>query len=165
MSGGRRSIWKKRRGRRATSFGTPLETPVFTPTPRPSRMFVPFTRMLASTALAVVVIGCAGERSATAPRLLPLTGAMRATGVDPASGASLTTNKDDYAPGEVVHLTGAGWAAGETVHLDMSEVPNTHADVVMDVQADSSGAFSVHFYDVQTHDLGVTFTLVATGGT
>lgn len=86
-----------------------------------------------------------------------------ALGVDSATGASIETNKDDYMPGEVVHLTGRGWAPGEVVNLYMTEDPDTHGPVSQDVTADSAGGFSLHFYDVQEHDLGATFTLTATG--
>ena len=88
-----------------------------------------------------------------------------AIGVDSTTGASITTNKDDYSPGEIVHVVGQGWAPGETVNLHMTENPDTHADVDTNVVADASGGFSIHYYDVQTHDLGVTFTLTATGQT
>ena len=92
-------------------------------------------------------------------------GPMAAVGIDPASGATIETNQDDYLPGELVRVTGHGWALNETVHFDMTEDPDTHGDVTADVQADSAGAFDVPFYDVQDHDLGVTFTLTATGVT
>jgi large repetitive protein len=88
-----------------------------------------------------------------------------AIGVDENTGASIETNQDDYAPGEIVHVVGKGWESGETVNLFMSEDPNTHEDVSMDAVADGNGEFSVHFYDVQEHDIGVTFTLTATGQT
>ena len=90
-------------------------------------------------------------------------GPMASVGVDPLSGATIETNQDDYAPGELVRVTGHGWALNETVHLEMTEAPDTHGDVTQDVQADSTGAFDTPFYDVQNHDLGVTFTLTATG--
>ena len=90
-------------------------------------------------------------------------GPLASIGIDPVSGATIETNQDDYAPGELVRVTGRGWAPNEIVHFDMTEDPDTHGDVAQDVQADSAGAFDVPFYDVQDHDLGVTFTLTATG--
>src|SRR5687768_14424482 len=92
-------------------------------------------------------------------------GGVLAIGVDSTTGASIETNKDDYVPGEVVHVVGRGWAPGETVNLHMTEDPDTHADVDTSVVADAAGGFSTHYYDVQEHDLGVTFTLTATGVT
>jgi hypothetical protein len=95
----------------------------------------------------------------------PSKGPLASIGIDPVSGASIETDQDDYVPGQIVHVTGRGWAANETVHLFMTEDPDTHGDVEQDAVADSAGGFSLHFYDVQEHDLGVTFTLTATGAT
>ena len=92
-------------------------------------------------------------------------GPVYAMGSDPVTGATIETDQDDYLPGEIIHLIGSGWAANETVHLDMTEDPDTHGDVAEDVQADSAGAFNIRFYDVQEHDLGVEFTLTGTGNT
>ena len=107
--------------------------------------------------------GITGLDEPTSPP--PVNGGILALGVDSTTGASIETNKDDYSPGEVVHLVGRGWAAGETISLHMTEAPNTHADVDTSVVADEHGGFALHFYDVQMHDLGVTFTLTATGQT
>ena len=118
---------------------------------------------------ALFVAACGGDSAITgldeSTSSPPVSGGILALGVDSATGASIETNKDDYAPGEVVHLVGRGWAAGETVNLRMTEAPNTHADVDTNVVADAAGAFDIHFYDVQPHDFGVTFTLTATGQT
>jgi PKD repeat protein len=115
-----------------------------------------------SLCLSLVLAACSNEPTVISTSERP-TGPLLAIGTDPVSGATLETNKDDYMPGEVVHLTGHGWAANETIALFMSEEPNTHEDVTSQVVADSAGAFTMHFYDVQQHDLGVTFTLTATG--
>ena len=120
---------------------------------------------VAVLAAAMVLAGCGDSGLTTAPVMPGGEGGMQAIGTDPNTGATIETNQDDYAPGEVVHLAGRGWAPGETVHLYMSEDPDTHGDVSQYVVADSSGSFNLHFYDVQVHDLGVTFTLTATGGT
>src|SRR5687768_9573643 len=118
--------------------------------------------------VALVVAACGGDVGITepvTPTAPPVSGGILALGVDSTTGASIETNKDDYVPGEVVHLVGRGWAPGETVNLHMTEAPNTHADIDTNVVADAAGGFSLHFYDVQEHDLGVTFTLTATGQT
>lgn len=112
--------------------------------------------------LALAVVACGRDGTMTAPAAPRMTG-TNAIGTDPVSGATIETNQDDYVPGEVVHVSGRGWAPNETVRLHMTEEPDNHPDVTMDVRADGSGTFSVHFYDVQKHDWGVVFTLVATG--
>jgi hypothetical protein len=106
---------------------------------------------------------CSRDVDVTKPIARPPATSANAVGVDPVTGAIISTSKDDYNPGEMVHVTGRGWAPNETVHLAMTEDPDTHPDVAMDVTADATGAFSVHFYDVQEYDRGVTFTLTATG--
>ena len=123
-----------------------------------------FNRLAARAAvcLALALAACSNEPTVVSSPDRPV-GPLLAIGTDPVSGARIETNKDDYAPGEVVHLAGFGWAANETIALFMSEEPNTHEDVTSQVVADSTGAFSMHFYDVEEHDLGVTFTLTATG--
>jgi hypothetical protein len=124
------------------------------------------TRQLyAMTLLVAFAAACGSDSAITAPEERATPGPLLAIGTDPVTGATIETDLDDYMPGEVVHLTGRGWAANETVRLFMTEDPDTHDDVTMDVVADSAGGFSVHFYDVQPHDLGVTFTLTATGQT
>ena len=124
---------------------------------------------LSKAILAILVVAACGREGAItapeAPNAVPLAPGVLALGVDSTTGASIETNRDDYLPGEVVHLVGRGWAPGETVNLHMTENPDTHADVDTNVVADGAGGFSIHYYDVQTHDIGVTFTLTATGQT
>lgn len=127
----------------------------------------PVMRQYVSVALAAVLAVACSSSDLTGPNdrdTLMRDRVVLAVGVDSTTGASIETNLDDYMPGEVVHLVGRGWAPNETVNLHMTEQPDTHADVDTNVVADATGGFSIHFYDVQTHDLGVTFTLTATGG-
>lgn len=112
--------------------------------------------------LSLALTACSQEPALVTAPDRPL-GPLLAIGTDPVSGATIQTNQDDYAPGEIVHLTGTGWAPNETVALFMTEEPDTHEGVTSQVVADSTGGFSLHFYDVQEHDVGVTFTLTATG--
>jgi hypothetical protein len=102
------------------------------------------------------LIACGQEDSKTPGGVV---GPMASIGVDPTSGASIETSKDDYLPGEIVHLVMRGWAPNEDVRLYMTEEPDTHADVDTTVTVDGNGEWSGHFYDVREHDLGVVFTL------
>jgi uncharacterized repeat protein (TIGR01451 family) len=119
-----------------------------------------------SIAFLVAALAACAEQGVAPPKQLATTSPPTlapAIGVDSVTGASIETNQDDYAPGEVVHVVGKGWAPGETVKLYMTEEPDTHGPVSIDVTADASGGFSLHFYDVQVHDIGSVFTLTATG--
>ncbi len=120
-------------------------------------------RLCAALLLSAVLTACGKDGAFTSPEQGVVPVGWLAIGTDPVTGATIETNRDDYLPGEVVHLVGSNWAPGETIHLVMTESPDTHADVVQDVTADSAGAFALHFYDVQPHDFGVTFTLTGTG--
>ena len=123
---------------------------------------------LGKAAVAMILFAACGRDVAITEPVAPdaiqtPTSGVLAIGIDSVTGASIETSKDDYMPGEVVHVAGRGWAPGETVRMFMTEDPDTHEDVTKTVVADSTGAFNMHYYDVQPHDLGVTFTLTATG--
>ncbi|HSP67645.1 MAG TPA: kelch repeat-containing protein, partial [Bryobacteraceae bacterium] len=78
--------------------------------------------------------------------------------------ATVTSDKLDYQPGDVVYLSGAGFGPNDVVHVVIHETPTTHADVALDITADATGAFNhVDVYHVEEHDLGITFHLIATG--
>ena len=122
-------------------------------------------RVFATALVAAMVSACGEGGGITEPHVPAKLTAVTAIGTDPTTGASIETDLDDYAPGGAVNLVGRGWAPNETVHLVMTEEPDTHADVVRDVQTDGDGTFSIHFYDVQESDIGVRFTLTGTGAT
>ena len=41
-------------------------------------------------------------------------------------GLSISTDKDDYQPGDVVHLTGSGWPASDVLSIRLDDEPATH---------------------------------------
>ena len=86
-------------------------------------------------------------------------------GVDLYGFATVKTDKDDYAPGETVVITGTGWQPGETVVLLLQEdvSPPFHEDLTLFATADENGAIINTEYSPETHDIGVMFYLTATG--
>ena len=60
------------------------------------------------------------------------------------SGALVRTDKDDYAPGTTVVITGRGWQPGETVKLTLHQDPMRDNDTELTAIADGSGAFYEH---------------------
>src|SRR6266516_2391539 len=82
----------------------------------------------------------------------------------PASAATVATDKADYAPGENVVITGSGWEPGETVVLILHEDPQLDPDLQLTAFADENGDFTNTDFSVDVFDIGVTFTLSATGG-
>ena len=81
--------------------------------------------------------------------------------------ATLKTDKDDYAPGEVVTFIGSGWQPGETVKLTVSEDADTHDDFIFDAVADEFGNIvNTEFYpreDDIYHHMGARFYATARG--
>jgi len=84
-------------------------------------------------------------------------------GVAAAQTATVATDKADYAPGEVVTITGSGWQPGETVTLQLVESPliDTHGPYT--TVADASGNISDSSFVTDIHDLNIRFYLTAVG--
>ena len=77
-------------------------------------------------------------------------------------GLSITTDKDDYQPGDTVWLTGAGWPANDTLDIQLDDEPATHEPHRWWVPVSADGTLRDSTYVVDVEDLGVTFTLTAT---
>jgi hypothetical protein len=79
--------------------------------------------------------------------------------------ATLKTDKDDYAPGEIVTITGGGWEAGDDVILTLHEInpPEPHPDRIWIVTADANGNLFDNSFSPEEHHLGVRFYLTAEG--
>ena len=81
------------------------------------------------------------------------------------TGPTVKTDKADYSPGETVIVTGTGWTPGETVILHFVESPliDVHPDLT--AVADGSGNILNNQLVMNDLDVGITFTLTATGQT
>ncbi|HZN97542.1 MAG TPA: hypothetical protein VFB61_07435, partial [Gemmatimonadales bacterium] len=77
-------------------------------------------------------------------------------------GLSISTDKDDYQPGDVVHLTGHGWQPGDVLDIVLTDDPLTHDPHQWTVNVGEDGTFQDDTYVVDEGDLNVSFTLVAT---
>jgi hypothetical protein len=75
---------------------------------------------------------------------------------------TVTTDKTDYSPGQIVTITGSNWNPGETITLHFEESPliDTHPDLTATVAAD--GTFTNAEFMPDAHDLNITFTVTAT---
>ncbi len=80
-------------------------------------------------------------------------------------GLSISTDKDDYQPGDTVLLTGAGWPGDDTLDIVLEDEPATHDPHRWTVNVDPDGTFHDATYVVDVGDIGVTFTLTATSRT
>src|SRR5437773_7171121 len=80
------------------------------------------------------------------------------------SGATVTTDKPDYVPGETVVISGTGWTANQEVALHIDD-SNGIARWDASVMADGVGNISNSDFVIQPEDVGLAFTLTATQGT
>ena len=106
---------------------------------------------------------------------LPYAGVLLASGgLDTAHNAlassevffypTLRSDKSDYAPGDIVTLTGEGWLPNETVAINIRE-SSGDPDTNLTVTADGHGTFTNREFRVTTQDIGVQFLATATGQT
>jgi uncharacterized repeat protein (TIGR01451 family) len=77
-------------------------------------------------------------------------------------GLSISTDKDDYQPGNTVYLTGYGWPANDVLHMVLTDDPLTHDPHEWWVNVGADGTFRDSTYVVDDGDVDVKFTLVAT---
>jgi hypothetical protein len=81
------------------------------------------------------------------------------------SSASVTTDKTDYAPGQIVTITGSGFQPNEQVDIYFHEFPEEYPDIFFSVVANQQGDFVTAEFAPQEIDLGRIFTLTAIGQT
>ena len=70
-------------------------------------------------------------------------GAMAMPAYEPAP--SVSSDKADYAPGELVTLSGASWGAGEVVHIRVNDDAGSSWSRDVDVTADDAGVIADSF--------------------
>jgi uncharacterized repeat protein (TIGR01451 family) len=117
-----------------------------------------------SLVLASLGVACGDQPTEVVPeREMTHGGGMIAAATSSSDdGLSITTDKDDYAPGDTVWFTGAGWPANDTLNILLEDEPATHEPHAWSVMVEEDGAFRDSTYVVDVEDVGVTFTLTAT---
>jgi hypothetical protein len=84
------------------------------------------------------------------------------TAMASAQGApTIQSDKGDYAPGELVTLTGSGWVAGESVNINVNDDAGQTWNRNVNVTADASGNISDSF-NLPEHFVA-TYSVTATG--
>ena len=132
-----------------------------------------------SVAALIFVFGCGGNDSPTGPagpaRNSPPTASPSPSPAKPtgtkhgriyfatasAGGMSISTDKDDYSPGDTVHFTGTGWTPGDTLNAVLTEDTAT-AKLTWSIPVAADSTFRDSTYVVSAADLGGTFTLTVT---
>jgi hypothetical protein len=85
-----------------------------------------------------------------------------ATSVTPAlGGPTITSDKDDYAPGEAVLLSGSGWQPGEAVHINVNDDASQTWNRDADVTAAEDGTLTYQFNLPDT--FAANYLVTATG--
>ncbi len=77
-------------------------------------------------------------------------------------GQTVSSDKDDYKPGEVATIAGAGWQPGETVFVEFKEEPDYPDYHKYYPEADSAGNWVIK-YDIEERHLWVKFIVTAIG--
>jgi hypothetical protein len=119
-------------------------------------------RLLLGVAALLFVASCTddGQRDLVGPKGLAHIPSFST--VQTPSGATFTTDKDDYAPGETLNLSGTNWPANDVLAIHLDETPQNHDPVNWSITVGDDGSFTDGYYTVQESDLGVTFTITAT---
>jgi hypothetical protein len=79
------------------------------------------------------------------------------------SSASITTDKTDYAPGQIVTITGSGFQPNEQVNIYFHEFPEEYPDIFLSALANQQGNFVAAEFAPHEIDVGRVFTLTAIG--
>jgi len=79
------------------------------------------------------------------------------------TGQTVTTDKYDYLPGDVVTISGTGWQPGEQITIVIDHLIFDHPNETLYTTANSSGELFTDYYVIDTWDLGESFLLTATG--
>ena len=79
------------------------------------------------------------------------------------STASVTTDKTDYAPGQIVTITGSGFQPNEQVNIYFHEFPEAYPDIFTPRLRTQQGNFVATDFAPQLIDLDRIFTLTAIG--
>ena len=80
-------------------------------------------------------------------------------------GQTVTTDKPDYAPGEVATISGSGWTGDSMIDIYIDEDPPidfAYQHDFYNVEVDQDGNWSV-LLDIAEYHLGVTFYVTVTG--
>jgi hypothetical protein len=75
-----------------------------------------------------------------------------------ADGATIATDRGDYAPGDTVTFTGSGFQPFDVISITLHEDPFTHADRILSDTAGADGSFSNRDFAPEEHDVNVRFS-------
>src|SRR5215212_4312846 len=86
--------------------------------------------------------------------------AQDVTGSTTLAAPTISSDKADYAPGELVTLTGGGWQPGESVNIvvndDVGQTWNRNVNVTADASGNISDSFNLPDWFVATYSVKAT---------
>jgi hypothetical protein len=120
--------------------------------------------------LAILAVACGDQPTEVVPEreVTQAPGMIRGPGMtvnatsSSDDGLSITTDKDDYQPGDTVYFSGAGWPANDVLDIVLTDEPQTHPPLEWTVNVGEDGTFADSTYVVDEGDVDVTFTLLTT---
>ena len=118
-----------------------------------------------SLVLASLAVACGDQPTEVVPERELMTqgpGVIALATSSSDDGLSISTDKDDYQPGDTVHFTGAGWQPFDVLDIVLTDEPLTHDPHTWSVNVGENGSFHDSTYVVDVGDIDVTFTLTAT---
>ncbi|WP_018613587.1 beta strand repeat-containing protein, partial [Segetibacter koreensis] len=116
------------------------------------RKFITHVGLLALTIFATVFLGLSAVNAQT-------TNAYADAGL---SSPTVSSDKLDYAPGEVAHITGTGWTLDQSVHVEFKETPDYPDYHIYDISVNTNGTWQID-YPIELRHLGVAFSVLADG--
>src|SRR6476659_4956533 len=102
-------------------------------------------------------IACGDNITEPVPDRTPSTPTVAFATTTTEDGLSISTDKDDYQPGDVVHFTGYGWQPFDVLDIVLNDDPQTHEPHTWTVQVGPDGTFHDSTYVVDEGDLNVAF--------
>jgi hypothetical protein len=115
----------------------------------------PATARASATASALSFAASATNRSGPGDGLFLLAGGSGQRSAELLRFATIKTDKDDYAPGTTVTITGSGWQPYESVALVLVEQPLLDTHPLLDVTADRNGNIVSTEFKPDIHDLNI----------
>ena len=130
-----------------------------------AELYFPWTDTFQPTgAMAVARPGFVGSALTLDGRLLAA-GGSGLSSTELYGFATVKTDASDYPPGATVSISGGGWQPGETVTLQLVEVPPIDNPGPYTAVADSLGNITNTSFVTDVYDIGVRFYLTAIGQT
>ncbi len=80
-----------------------------------------------------------------------------------AQAPTISTDREDYLPGDIVLIEGDHWLPGEQVRLEIDHSTVSHGNTILTATADASGHVYNDEFLIQPIHLGESFTLMASG--